>query len=83
MEDLGWELGEATRWRDGVPRMVHTMAKAAAAGTGVADEEVDLLRVHLDTRGTRFWSSIPMSIQGCCSTVCYWPPPNAASPATQ
>jgi hypothetical protein len=49
VEDLGWELGEATRWRDGVPRMVHTLAKAAAAGTGVADEEVDLLRVHLDT----------------------------------
>jgi hypothetical protein len=29
--------------------MVHTLAKAAAAGTGVAEEEIDLLRVHLDT----------------------------------
>jgi hypothetical protein len=29
--------------------MVHTLARAAAAGTGVAEEEIDLLRVHLDT----------------------------------
>lgn len=49
IQDLGWELGEATHWRDGVPRMVHTLAKAAAAGTGIAEEEVDVLRVHLDT----------------------------------
>jgi hypothetical protein len=28
---------------------VHTLARAAAAGTGVVEEEVDLLRVHLDT----------------------------------
>jgi hypothetical protein len=49
VEDLGWALGEATHWRDGLPRMVHTLAKAAAAGTGVAEEEIDLLRVHLDT----------------------------------
>jgi hypothetical protein len=49
VDDLGWVLGEATRWRDGLPRMVHTLARAAAAGTGVVDEEVELLRVHLDT----------------------------------
>ncbi|HTQ21266.1 DUF5631 domain-containing protein [Mycobacterium sp.] len=49
VDDLGWELGQATHWRDGLPRMVHTLAKAAAAGTGVVDDEVDLLRVHLDT----------------------------------
>jgi hypothetical protein len=49
VDDLGWELGRATHWRDGLPRMVHTLAKAAAAGTGVVEEEVDLLRVHLDT----------------------------------
>ena len=48
-DDLGWELGRATHWRDGLPRLVHTLAKAAAAGTGVVEEEVDLLRVHLDT----------------------------------
>jgi hypothetical protein len=49
VEDLGWELSQATHWRDGLPRMVHTLARAAAAGTGVAEEEIDLLRVHLDT----------------------------------
>ena len=49
VDDLGWQLIQATHWRDGVPRIVHTLAKAAAAGTGVVDDEVDLLRVHLDT----------------------------------
>jgi hypothetical protein len=49
VDDLGWELSQATHWRDGLPRMVHTLARAAAAGTGVVEEEVDLLRVHLDT----------------------------------
>jgi hypothetical protein len=48
LDDLGWELGRATHWRDGLPRLVHTLAKAAAEGTGVV-EEVDLLRAHLDT----------------------------------
>ncbi len=49
VEDLGWVLGQATHWRDELPRIVHTLAKAAAAGSGIVDEEVDLLRVHLDT----------------------------------
>ena len=49
IDDLGWQLGEATHWRDGLPRMTNTLAKAGAAGTGVADTEIDLLRVHLDT----------------------------------
>lgn len=49
VDDIGWELSQATHWRDGLPRMVHTLARAAAAGTGVAEEEIDLLRVHLDT----------------------------------
>jgi len=49
IEDLGWQLGEATHWRDGLPRMANTLAKAGAAGTGVVDAEIDLLRVHLDT----------------------------------
>jgi hypothetical protein len=49
VDDLGWELGRATHWRDGLPKLVHMLAKAAAAGTGVVEEQVDLLRVHLDT----------------------------------
>lgn len=47
--DLGWRLTEATRWRDGLPRIAHTLATAAASGTGVVDAELDVLRVHLDT----------------------------------
>ncbi|CAN5376036.1 hypothetical protein BH09ACT8_BH09ACT8_05790 [soil metagenome] len=49
VDDLGWQLTEATHWRDGLPRMAHTMAKAGAAGTGVVEAELDVLRVHLDT----------------------------------
>jgi len=49
VEDLGWALGQATHWRDELPGIVHTLARAAAAGTGVVEEEADLLRVHLDT----------------------------------
>ncbi len=47
--DLAWELREATRWRDGLPRMVNTLAVAGVAGTGVAESELGLLRVHHDT----------------------------------
>ncbi|CAN5559230.1 hypothetical protein BH09ACT7_BH09ACT7_51490 [soil metagenome] len=49
VDDLGWQLAEATHWRDGLPRMAYTMAKAGAAGTGIAEAELDVLRVHLDT----------------------------------
>jgi hypothetical protein len=59
VEDLGWELSAATHWRDGLPRLVHTVAKAAAAGTGVVDEEIDLLRVHLDTARYRLLVDYP------------------------
>ncbi len=49
IDDLGRVLSEATRRRDGLPRIVHRLVEAAAAGTGVVDQEVDVLRVHLDT----------------------------------
>jgi Family of unknown function (DUF5631)/Family of unknown function (DUF5632) len=57
--DPGWELSQATHWRDGLPRMVHTLARAAAAGTGVAEEEIDLLRVHLDTARYQLFTQYP------------------------
>ncbi|AKK25764.1 hypothetical protein AB431_02495 [Mycobacterium sp. EPa45] len=47
VEDLGWELSQATKWRDGLPRLAHTLAKAASTGTGYLDSEVELLREHL------------------------------------
>jgi hypothetical protein len=59
VDDPGWELSQATHWRDGLPRMVHTLAKAAAAGTGVAEEEIDLLRVHLDTARYQLLTQYP------------------------
>jgi hypothetical protein len=46
---LGRALSEATRGRDELPRIVPRLAEAAAAGTVVVDQEVDVLRVHLDT----------------------------------
>lgn len=61
IEDLGWQLSEATHWRDGLPRMANTLAKAGAAGTGVADAEIDLLRVHLDTLRYQLFAQYPDS----------------------
>jgi hypothetical protein len=59
IDDLGWKLGEATHWRDGLPRIVHTLAKAGAARTGVIDAEVDVLRVHSDTARYRLLAQYP------------------------
>lgn len=59
VDDLGWKLAEATHWRDGLPRMVHTLAKAGAARTGVVDAEVDVLRVHLDTARYQLLAQYP------------------------
>jgi hypothetical protein len=59
VDDLGWLLGEATHWRDGLPRLAHTLARAGAAGTGVVDTETDLLRVHLDTARYQLLNQYP------------------------
>lgn len=59
IEELGWELNQATQWRDGLPRLAHTLAKAASAGTGVVDKEVDQLHEHLVTISTRVLDSYP------------------------
>jgi Family of unknown function (DUF5631)/Family of unknown function (DUF5632) len=47
IDDLGWQLTRATHWRDGLPRFVHSLAKAAAAGTGILDSELETLRAYL------------------------------------
>jgi hypothetical protein len=59
IEDLGWVLGQATHWRDGLPRMVNTLAKAGAAGTGIVDAEIDILRVYLDTSRYQLLAQYP------------------------
>src|ERR1700753_1020096 len=37
------------RWRNGLPQIVQRLAQAAAVGAAVVDQEVDVVRVHLDT----------------------------------
>ena len=59
IEDLGRVLTEATRRRDGLPRIVRRLVEAAAAGTDVVDQEVDVLRVHLDTARYRLLVQYP------------------------
>lgn len=49
VDDLGWELSQATKWRDGLPRLAHTLAKAVSGKTGYLDSEVDLLRDYLNS----------------------------------
>ncbi|OBI39193.1 DUF5631 domain-containing protein [Mycobacterium sp. E2238] len=49
IEDLARVLSETTRRFDGLPRIVQRLADAAAADAVVIDQEVDVLRVHLDT----------------------------------
>ncbi|OBJ11372.1 hypothetical protein A5624_13560 [Mycobacterium sp. 1482292.6] len=49
IDDLASVLSATTRGRDDLPKIVPRLAEAAAAGTVVVDQEVDVLRVHLDT----------------------------------
>lgn len=49
VDGLDWELSRATQWRDGLAPIVHTMITATARGFGVVDDEVALLRAHLDS----------------------------------
>jgi hypothetical protein len=59
IEELGWELSSATKFRDGLPRMAHTLAKAASSGTGVDDLEVEKLREYIDDIGERVLNAYP------------------------
>ena len=62
VEDLGWELTRATRWREGLPRIVHTLARAGVAGTGCLDSEVALLRDHLHAAGRAVLGDYPDAV---------------------
>jgi hypothetical protein len=63
IEDLGWELGYATNWRDGLPQLAHTLAKAAWSGTGVLDSEKELLRSYLSDISARVLDSYPGNVK--------------------
>lgn len=49
INDLSNVLSQTTRRFDGLPRIVQRLADAAAAEGVIIDQEVDVLRVHLDT----------------------------------
>jgi hypothetical protein len=70
VDELGWELGQATNWRDGLPQMAHTLAKAASTGTGIIDNEVEFLQQHLATLRDRVLDSYPDDVDG--AAVANW-----------
>ena len=47
VEELSWQLSQATHWRDGLPRLAHTLARAASRGTGVLESEAEQLHDEL------------------------------------
>ncbi len=64
VEDIGWELAQATRWRDGLPRLAHTIARAVSAGTGLLDSEIQLLADHLVTAAQMVLAGYPTAPAG-------------------
>lgn len=62
VDDLGWRLAKATKWRDGLPRLAHTMAKAASARSGYLGSEITLLREHLGSAAGTAVSRYPDSV---------------------
>jgi hypothetical protein len=59
IDDLGWLLAGATHMRDGLPRMVHTLAKAGAARTPILETEIAELRAHLETARLQLLAQYP------------------------
>ena len=62
VDDLNWEITQATNWRDGLPRLAHTLTKAVVGGTGVLDTETDLLREHLRAISDEVYAAYPNSV---------------------
>lgn len=68
IEELGWQLGQATQRRDGLPRLAHTLAIAAVRGTGVLDSEIELLRMKVDKLRERVLQSYPNHVEAAAVT---------------
>jgi hypothetical protein len=62
VEELSWQLSDATHWRDGLPRLAHTLAKAASRGTGVLDSEAEQLHSELTRLADRVLDSYPDAV---------------------
>lgn len=60
--ELNWELAQSTNWRDGLPRLAHTLTKVGAAGTGVLDSELDMLLGHLAASGHNVLAAYPDNV---------------------
>ena len=63
VEDLGWKLLSALRWREGLPRQAYTVARAALAHTGCLDSEIGVVRDHLDAAARCVLGSYPDDIR--------------------
>lgn len=63
-DDLGWELAQATRWRDGLPRIAHTLARALGSDTGYLDSEARLLRDHVAAAAENVLGGYPETANG-------------------
>ncbi len=62
VDELGWQLSQATHWRDGLPMLAHTLAKAASRGTGVLESEAELLHGELVKIAARVLKSYPEDV---------------------
>jgi hypothetical protein len=62
VEELSVELSQATLWRDGLPRLAHTLARAAARGTGVLESEAEQLHDELTKFADRVLDSYPNNV---------------------
>lgn len=70
VDDLGWELSQATKWRDGLPRLAHTLAKSVSSGTGVLESEAELLRDHMTDVARAVIAGYPAAVDR--AQVCNW-----------
>jgi Family of unknown function (DUF5632)/Family of unknown function (DUF5631) len=62
VEELSWQLTKATRWRDGLSRLAHTLATAASRGTGVLESEAEQLHDQLTELADRVLDSYPDTV---------------------
>jgi len=62
VEELNWKLNQATQWRDGLPRLAHTLARAATRGTGVLESEAEDLHDALAMLADRVLDRYPDNV---------------------
>ncbi|MBV8182962.1 MAG: DUF5631 domain-containing protein [Mycobacterium sp.] len=62
VEELSWQLSDATHFRDGLPRLAHTLARAASRGTGVLESEAQQLHDELIKLADRVLDQYPDNV---------------------